>query len=343
MKVQKIKLNQYDYSWLVLDNNHLPIKPMTEFIRYLNNIDKSPFTVRSYAYHLKLYWEFLESKKLDWMTIKLSHLAAFVGWLRELDNHNSRVIDIMEDQSARKPATINVILGCLSSFYRYHNQLGHTDVTITESKSLPGNRYKALLHHVFKNKPAQRRIISVRQIKELPKTITEEQFVQLNDACTNYRDKFLIWLLYETGLRIGQTLALRHEDIIGWDNEIRIKYRTNNLNQVRNKSYKFNTIHVSNHVMALYSEYISTLDQSKLSDYVFINLMTYTPLCYPAVKKLFINLSRKCGFYIRPHMLRHTHATSLVGAGWDMALVQKRLGHASVQTTIPIPILIQNR
>jgi len=224
MKVQKIKLNSYDYTWLVLDNQYLPIKPITEFIRYLNNIDKSPFTVRSYAYHLKLYWEFLESQKLDWVNIKLSHLASFVGWLREINNKSNQVFDLLEDRTARKPATINVILGCISSFYRYHNQLGHTDVTVTESKNLPGNRYKALLHHVFKNKPVQRRIISVREIKELPKTISKEQFIQLNGACTNYRDKFLIWLLYETGLRIGQALALRHEDIICWDNEIRVKY-----------------------------------------------------------------------------------------------------------------------
>ena len=308
MKVQKIKLSPYEYSWLVLDNKHLPIKPITEFIRYLNNVDKSPFTVRSYAYHLKLYWEFLDYKQIDWVKVNLSQLAAFVGWLRELDN-NSTVVDLIEDQTARKPATINVILGCLSSFYRFHNQLGNTDVTITESKSLPGNRYKALLHHVYKNKPVQRRIISVRQIKELPKTITEDQFTQLNDACTNYRDKFLMWLLYETGLRIGLTLALRHEYIICWDNEIRVKYRTNNLNQVRNKSYKSNTLHISNDVMALYSEYISTLDQNMLSEYVFINLKTYAPLCYPAAKKLFITLSKKCEFYVRPHMLRHTHAT----------------------------------
>ena len=150
MKVQKVKLNVYDYTWLVLDDNYLPIEPITEFIFYLNNVDKSPFTVRSYAYHLKLYWEFLESKNLDWTNIKLSHLAAFVGWLRELNS--PQVVDLIEDQTARKPATINVILGCISSFYRYHNQLGNTEVTITESKSLPGNRYKALLHHVFKNK-----------------------------------------------------------------------------------------------------------------------------------------------------------------------------------------------
>lgn len=342
MKVQKIKLSPYDYSWLVLDNQYLPVKPITEFIRYLNNVDKSPFTVRSYAYHLKLYWEFLDAKQLDWTKIKLSGLAAFVGWLRELDN-DPQVIGITEDRSARKPATINVILGCLSSFYRYHNQLGNTDVTITEPCNLPGNRYKALLHHVFKNKPAQRRVISIRQVKELPKIITEAQFIQLNDACSNYRDRFLVGLLFETGLRIGQALALRHEDIICWNNEIHVKYRTNNLNQVRNKSYKSNTLHVSNHLMGLYSDYVNSLDQNKLSDYVFINFQDYTPLSYPAVKKIFTNLSFKCDFYVRPHMLRHTHASSLVSAGWDMALVQKRLGHASVQTTVNTYTHIDNK
>ncbi len=193
MKVQRIKLSAYDYSWLVLDNNHLPIKPITEFIRYLNNVEKSPFTVRSYAYHLKLFWEFLDVKQLDWTKINLSSLSDFVAWLRKL-NSNDQVIDLFEDKSSRKPATINVILGCLSSFYRFHNQLGNTEVTITESKNLPGNRYKALLHHVFKNKPVRKRIISVRQPKELPKIISEEQFLKLNNACTNYRDRFLMIL-----------------------------------------------------------------------------------------------------------------------------------------------------
>ena len=92
MKVQKIKLSPYDYSWLVLDNNHLPIKPITEFIRYLNNVDKSPFTVKSYAHHLKLFWEFLDSKQLDWTKISLSNLAAFVGWLRKLKDDSAIIL-----------------------------------------------------------------------------------------------------------------------------------------------------------------------------------------------------------------------------------------------------------
>ncbi|WP_207385273.1 hypothetical protein, partial [Legionella feeleii] len=33
MKVQKIKLSSYHVTWIVLDDNHLPIKPITEFVR----------------------------------------------------------------------------------------------------------------------------------------------------------------------------------------------------------------------------------------------------------------------------------------------------------------------
>ncbi|MGT2397883.1 tyrosine-type recombinase/integrase [Staphylococcus aureus] len=33
-------------------------------------------------------------------------------------------------------------------------------------------------------------------------------------------------------------------------------------------------------------------------------------------------------------ILRHTHATELIRSEWDAAYVQKRLGHAHVQTTL---------
>ncbi len=92
---------------------------------------------------------------------------------------------MFEINADRKPASINVILGCLSSFYRFYNQLGNTDVKVTETVNLPNNRYKALLHHVYKNKPSRRRVVSVKQIKQPPKTITEQNFIQIVNACTN--------------------------------------------------------------------------------------------------------------------------------------------------------------
>ena len=43
-----------------------------------------------------------------------------------------------------------------------------------------------------------------------------------------------------------------------------------------------------------------------------------------------------------PHKLRHTHATELIRSGWDAAYVQKRLGHANVQTTINTYVHLSN-
>lgn len=44
MKVQKVTISPYDESWIVLDNNYEPVTPITEFIKYLRNVDKSPCT-----------------------------------------------------------------------------------------------------------------------------------------------------------------------------------------------------------------------------------------------------------------------------------------------------------
>lgn len=57
-------------------------------------------------------------------------------------------------------------------------------------------------------------------------------------------------------------------------------------------------------------------------------------LTYKTVDSLFRRLSKKIGTKINPHLLRHTHATELIKAGWDMAYIQKRLGHADIQTTV---------
>lgn len=62
------------------------------------------------------------------------------------------------------------------------------------------------------------------------------------------------------------------------------------------------------------------------------------PMTYTTVADLFRRLSRKTGLRATPHMFRHTHATDLLRAGWDAAYVQKRLGHAQIQTTVNSPI-----
>lgn len=334
MKIQRICLEPHHYSWLVLDDDHLPIKPIESFLRYLYYTEKSPHTVRAYAHHLKLFWEFLVFRQKAWDQVGLNDFAHFVYWLR---TSSSNVVYLVESEMARRTeSTVNTTLSALSSFYRYHHQLGNTRIQFTQASHLTTHKYKSLLYHIFKNRPMDKRLISLKQPKVLPPTLSRQQALALADACVNGRDRFLILLLYETGLRIGQALALRHEDIKSWDNEIHVLYRKNNRNQVRNKTMKANVLPVSTSLMQWYSDYVLAESQAAESEYVFVNFPTGAPMGYGPARKLFARLSKKAGFHATPHMLRHTHASELIRAGWDASLVQKRLGHASVQTTLDI-------
>ncbi|BAZ48756.1 integrase family protein [Nostoc sp. NIES-4103] len=53
-------------------------------------------------------------------------------------------------------------------------------------------------------------------------------------------------------------------------------------------------------------------------------------------------LKRKTGIAVHPHIFRHTHATELIRQGVGMAYVQKRLDHASIQTTINTYVHVSN-
>nr|WP_223823280.1 tyrosine-type recombinase/integrase [Candidatus Enterovibrio luxaltus] len=57
--------------------------------------------------------------------------------------------------------------------------------------------------------------------------LTPEHVKALVAASGNKRNKFLICLLYETGMRIGETLGLRHADIHSWDKVIQVIPRRN--------------------------------------------------------------------------------------------------------------------
>jgi integrase len=163
-----------------------------------------------------------------------------------------------------------------------------------------------------------------------------DQVQQLVDTCSRLRDKFLICLLYETGMRIGQALGLQHQDIESREKLIHIVPR-DNPHGARSKNRAPQTIHVSASLMRLYAEYLVSEVQDMVSDYVFVNLWREPigePMSSKGVEDLFRRLRSKTGIDVHPHLLRHTHATELIRSGWSAAYVQRRLGHSSIQTTI---------
>jgi integrase len=200
-------------------------------------------------------------------------------------------------------------------------------------------KFKGFLYHLDKNKAIKIKKIKVKTIDRSPKTLSEKQVLKIIENCNNLRDKLLVSLVYETGLRIGQALGLRHQDIHSWDNEIHMVFRDNNENGVRSKSAEDNIIHVSEDLMALYTEYLVYEFGDIDSDYVFINLWNGEigkGMSYRNAVDLIKRLSKDLDISVHWHMFRHTHAKKLLTSGWDPSYVQKRLGHKNIQTTINI-------
>jgi integrase len=166
--------------------------------------------------------------------------------------------------------------------------------------------------------------------------LAAQEVQALLDACLRRRDRLLVSLLYETGMRIGQALGLRHADVRSYDGEIDIVPRANS-NGARAKSRSPYIVHVSTSLMELYADYLVHEYQEVAHDYVFVNWWggrVGSPMTYPTVIDLFRKLSARSGLHATPHMFRHTHATELLRAGWDPAYIQRRLGHAQIQTTV---------
>ncbi|MUG92599.1 tyrosine-type recombinase/integrase [Scytonema sp. UIC 10036] len=338
MKVQKGQLENGKTIWLVLDDNYLPVEPISKYLRYLESLRRSPNTIASYARNLKLYWEYLQQSYLDWKEVNLSQLSEFIHWLR---NPKPGTIPLHPQQSKRSEKTINHALTTVASFYEFYERLGKTEGIEAYRYGVNSVRqYKPFLHHISKGKLAKTRLLKVKEPKTFPGCLNDEQVKNLIKACNHMRDKFLICLLYETGMRIGEALGLRHEDMAtGGKNEIKITNRLDNFNQAKAKSGN-RIIHVNKEVMRFYSDYlIEEYPENVDSDYVFVSIWSQkvepgTPLQYSAVDSLFRRLSKKTNIYASAHLLRHSHATNLIRAGWDMSYVQKRLGHSDIQTTV---------
>ena len=71
--------------------------------------------------------------------------------------------------------------------------------------------------------------------RRLPRVLSLSQVEAILRAQRRLRDRFLFAMLFQTGMRVGQALGLRHEDVVTWENRIEIVCREDNANGARGK------------------------------------------------------------------------------------------------------------
>lgn len=345
MKVQEVLLENIQRRYLLIDDNGLPIIPVAKYLKYIDNNNKSYNTQKTYCYALKLYFEYLQELDIDYKKVSITLLSNFIVWLRN-PYGSDKVSNITPIKSKRTEKTVNLTITVITNFYDYlyRTEELKNDMLdkLTKQIFTGGHKnYKDFLYHVTKNSPTSKNILKLKEPRHKIKVLTKEEMQKIYNSTTNIRDEFLIKLLFETGIRIGEALSLFIEDIIcshEKGHRIRLVDRGELSNGAKLKTGE-REIYISQDLINLFDDYAyDILDELDIdTNFLFVKLKGDNkgqPLEYQDVSDLFKRLKKKTGLDVHAHLLRHTHATIYYQTTKDIKQVQERLGHSQIQTTM---------
>jgi integrase len=166
--------------------------------------------------------------------------------------------------------------------------------------------------------------------------LTREELISLSEECGTYGP--VILFLGTTGLRIGEALALRVEDLDVANSSVAVKRSwTKDVSgrRILGSSTKTGTsrvVPVAPHVLESLRPFF---EAKKAEDWLFIgprgNVMDYDWLR----QRVFMPAAKKLGLTgITIHSLRHTCASLLIRLKAPITTVSYILGHASVKMTL---------
>ena len=147
------------------------------------------------------------------------------------------------------------------------------------------------------------------------------------------RDQAILELLYASGMRASELVALRNSNIDYRNRTIRINDGKGGKDRevVFNKSAEEA---MKRYYRGLREELLKQVEVFPKPVAFFLNARG-NPLTVRGLEYILTSIDRKLGLNLglHPHELRHTFATSLLEAGTDLRTIQELMGHESINTT----------
>ncbi len=285
----------------------------TFFTEYLPIVRReSPNTITAYLYTVNIYLEFLQDvyqRKLWEVTLAdftQKNLLTFMDWL--------------QTKRKNRTSTVNLRLVHMRKFCRF---LMEDDIlwlaelaAIQQIAGLPTD------------KPEEIRYLSVEETKLLlsqPKT----------DTRLGVRDRFFMYLLYDSGCRVQEVLDLtRRSFILGKDGA---------QLHIIGKGNKFRATPVSAELVPMFEEYCRLFHSDTTpDDYLFYtrrkgnlegmsrdNVQRFVEKYGAQARNSMPSIP-----HIHPHLFRHTRAMHLYMAGMPLETVSQWLGHSQLETSL---------
>jgi integrase/recombinase XerD len=266
----------------------LPAKEHFEcYMRHKWRLNHKPRTLASSFTSVMLFLDFYgKSGKKDIEEIERVDLEAFI------EHEQDRGIRI---------STVRTRLACILAFLHF----------LMEQEVISGSFLK--------------RSIKLKLPDVLPRAMNSSDVRKLLCVIDDIRDRALILLLLRTGMRIGEALGLRLNDLDIRDRKVHLfTGEKNSMGRV---------VYLSDDALFAIKLWLRRRDKKKA--FVFHG-QGNTPLCYSAGRSRFVKYLKKAGLEQKGytvHSLRHTFASELLNAGMRLECLQQLLGHEDIEVT----------
>ena len=259
-------------------------------------------SISSYARDLAKFQDLLLVDSLDYSALKESDISSWVGKL---------------SKSGLAPTSINRFLSSLKGFYKY-----------------------AALEYQISNPMGD--VAQFKVARKLPKALSVEEISRLIESTNNpleptlLRDRAILEILYGTGARVAELVALDIHDISkdSFDGE------EITIMKLRGKGSKERLVPIGKFALIALEDYLVRLRPALLAKNsqneraLFLNSRGKR-LTRQSAWTTVLKAADAVGLQgrVSPHVFRHSYATHLLDGGADIRVVQELLGHASVTTT----------
>jgi len=206
-----------------------------------------------------------------------------------------------EQDRGLRISTVRTRLACIIAFLHF----------LMEQEVIPGSLLK--------------RGIKLKLPEVLPRAMNPADVSKLLSVIEDIRDRALFLLLLRTGIRIGEALGLKL-------NDLDIKGRKVHLFEGEKNSMG-RVVYLSDDALFALKLWLRRRDQSK--EFVFYG-QGHGHLCYSTGRGLFVKYLKKAGLDQKGytvHCLRHTFASELLNAGMRLECLQQLLGHQDIEVT----------
>ena len=263
----------------------------SDFLKY--ELNYSEFTINGYSEEITKFLSFCDESKINFKKLTNDDIRSYLKYLDNLKYSKN---------------SISRNLSALRTYYKF----------LYEEKAIDTNPFK--------------NISNPKKEKKLPNFLNYEEINIIFDSIDTsdplgLRNRCIIEILYDTGIRVSELVNIKIEDIDFSEKTISISGKGN----------KQRIVYCGDYLYDVLKEYLkNSRDYLKKgnTDYLILNSRG-NKITTRGIQLIVDEVVQKSSIKhkISPHVLRHTFATHMLNGGSDIKSIQQLLGHSSLSTT----------